>query len=72
MAIIYKYSRYLSKITFSKKKGKKRRQVHVLFHNQNRVILPLKKAVAYTFYKKNMKLRSGAKWNLRKDYEYNT
>jgi len=25
----------------------------------------------YTFYKKNMILGNGAKWNLRKDYEYN-
>jgi len=41
--------------------------------NQNRtIILPFKKVVVYILStKKSIILENGAKWNLRKDYEYN-
>jgi len=32
---------------------------------------PFKKAVVYIFSTKKYDIRNGAKWNLRKDYEYN-
>jgi len=46
------------------------------FHNQNRTIIKKKTVYIYIYIVyilsiKNMILENGAKWNLRKDYEYN-
>jgi len=62
----------LSKITFLKKRVKKGAKSTLFSKSkQNNNFTFQKSCRVYIFYKKTMILGNGAKWNLRKDYEYN-
>jgi len=64
---------YLSKITFFKKKVKKGAKSTLFSKSKQNNNFTFQKSYrhVYIFYKKNMILGNGAKWNLKKDYEYN-